>query len=401
MLRSIRLQNLLSFGPASEAFPLRALNVLIGPNASGKSNLIEALGLLRATPGNLLAPIREGGGVTEWLWKGGTEPGPSTARLEVVLDYPEGVMPLRYQLAFTSEGQRLELVDESIENERPQKKSAQPYFFYRYQSGRPAINARQMVEAQPGSSNGRLGRVLKRESVSSDQSILSQKRDEDVYPELTYVSSLLSRFSLHREWNMGRYTPPRLPQRVDLPGDFLLEDASNLCLVLSDLEARGMKKVLLENLKLLYARVRDYSVRISGGTVQVFFQEEGLNASVPATRLSDGSLRYLCLLTLLCHPTPPPLVCIEEPELGLHPDILPEIGRLLVEASSRTQLIVTTHSETLISALSEVPEAVVVCERDGTGTTLRRLEKAKLSEWLKKYGLGEVWRMGELGGNRW
>ncbi|NNB95071.1 AAA family ATPase [Corallococcus exiguus] len=401
MLRSIRLQNLLSFGPDSDAFPLQALNVLIGPNASGKSNLIEALGLLRATPGNLLAPIREGGGVTEWLWKGGTESSPPTASLEVVLDYPEGIMPLRYQLAFTSEGQRLELVDEVIENARPQKKSAQPFFFYRYQSGRPAINARQMVDAQPGSANGRLGRVLKRESVSSDQSILSQKRDEDVYPELTYVSSLLSRFSLHREWNMGRYTPPRLPQRVDLPGDFLLEDASNLCLVLSDLEARGMKKLLLENLKLLYARVMDYSVRISGGTVQVFFQEEGLNASVPATRLSDGTLRYLCLLTLLCHPTPPPLVCIEEPELGLHPDILPEVGRLLVEASSRTQLIVTTHSETLISALSEVPEAVVVCERDGTGTTLRRLEKAKLSEWLKKYGLGEVWRMGELGGNRW
>lgn len=401
MLRSIRLQNLLSFGPTSEAFPLRALNVLIGPNASGKSNLIEALGLLRATPGNLLAPIREGGGVTEWLWKGGTEPGPSTARLEVVLDYPEGVMPLRYQLAFTSEGQRLELVDEAIENERPQKKSAQPYFFYRYQSGRPAINARQMVEAKPGSSNGRLGRVLKRESVSSDQSILSQKRDEDVYPELTYVSSLLSRFSLHREWNMGRYTPPRLPQRVDLPGDFLLEDASNLCLVLSDLEARDMKKVLLENLRLLYARVRDYSVRISGGTVQVFFQEEGLNASVPATRLSDGTLRYLCLLTLLCHPTPPPLVCIEEPELGLHPDIIPVIGRLLLEASERTQLIVTTHSDTLISALSEVPESVVVCEQEQGGTVLRRLEKEKLSQWLSRYSLGEVWRMGELGGTRW
>ncbi|WP_375755550.1 AAA family ATPase [Corallococcus exercitus] len=401
MLRSIRLQNLLSFGPDSEAFPLRELNVLIGPNASGKSNLIEALGLLRATPGNLLAPIREGGGVTEWVWKGGTESGPPTASLEVVLDYPEGVMPLRYQLAFTAAGQHLELVDELIENERPQKKLTQPYFFYRYQAGKPAINARLKVEAQPGSATGRQRRVLQREAVSSVQSILSQRRDADVYPELTYVNSLLSRFSLHREWNMGRYTPPRLPQRVDLPGDFLLEDASNLCLVLSDLEARGKKKLLLENLKLLYARVMDYSVRISGGTAQVFFQEEGLNASVPATRLSDGTLRYLCLLTLLCHPTPPPLVCIEEPELGLHPDILPEIGRLLVEASTRTQLIVTTHSETLISALSEVPEAVVVCERDGNGTTLRRLEKAKLSEWLKKYGLGEVWRMGELGGNRW
>ncbi|MBZ4334761.1 AAA family ATPase [Corallococcus sp. AS-1-12] len=402
MLRSIRLQNLLSFGPDSEAFPLRALNVLIGPNASGKSNLIEALGLLRSTPGNLLAPIREGGGVTEWLWKGGTESGPTTARLEVVLDYPEGVMPLRYQLAFTSAGQRLELSDEVIENERPQKNLAQPYFFYRYQSGKPVINARVKAEDQPGTLTGRQPRVLQRDSVSSEQSILSQRRDADVYPELTHVNSLLGRFSLHREWNVGRYTAPRLPQRVDLPGDFLLEDASNLGLVLNDLEFRpGVKKALLENLRLLYARVEDFSVKISGGTVQVFFREEGLSAPIPATRLSDGTLRYLCLLTLLCHPTPPPLVCIEEPELGLHPDIIPVIGRLLVEASTRTQLIVTTHSDTLVSALSEVPESVVVCEQEQGGTVLRRLEKEKLSEWLSRYSLGEVWRMGELGGTRW
>ncbi len=63
---------------------------------------------------------------------------------------------------------------------------------------------------------------------------------------------------------------------------------------------------------------------MEGGTVQVFFQE-GRN-TIPATRLSDGALRYLSLLTILLHPTPPPLVCIEEPELGLHPDILPTVA---------------------------------------------------------------------------
>lgn len=402
ILRSIRLRNLLSFGPDSDTFPLHALNVLIGPNASGKSNLIEALSLLRSTPGNLLAPIREGGGVTEWLWKGGPQSKLPTAELEIVLEYPEGVMPLRYRLAFTVAGQRLELVDEAIENERAQKKLAQPYFFYRYQTGKPAINARLKVDAQPGSRQGRQQRVLQRDTVSAEQSILSQRRDADAYPELTYVGTLLASISLHREWNLGRYTPPRLPQRVDLPGDFLQEDASNLGLVINDLMSRpGVKKTLLENLKLLYARVEDCSVKISGGTLQVFFHEEGLSSPVPATRLSDGTLRYLCLLTLLCHPAPPPLLCIEEPELGLHPDILPVIGKLLVEASTRTQVIVTTHSDTLLSSFSDIPEAVTVCEKEQGGTVLRRLEKEKLSEWLKQYRLGEVWRTGELGGTRW
>ncbi|RKG57078.1 chromosome segregation protein SMC [Corallococcus sp. AB011P] len=400
MLRSIRLRNLLSFGPDSEAFPLQALNVLIGPNASGKSNLIEALGLLRATPSNLLAPIREGGGVSEWLWKGGPGSSAPVAELDVVLEYPKGVMPLRYQLAFTVEGQRLDLVNEAIQNERPKESNRSSTDFYRYHSGSPVLNARMSMASPPGSADGRMWRAV--QQVSPDQSILSQRRDEDAYPELTYVGAQFGRISLHREWNLGRYTPPRLPQRTDLPGDFLLEDASNLGLVLNDLEFRpGVKKALLENLRLLYARVEGLSVRISGGTVQVFFHEEGLSAPIPATRLSDGTLRYLCLLTLLCHPTPPPLVCIEEPELGLHPDILPVIGRLLIEASTRTQLIVTTHSDTLVSALSEVPESVVVCEQEQGGTVLRRLEKEKLSEWLSRYSLGEVWRMGELGGTRW
>jgi len=78
-------------------------------------------------------------------------------------------------------------------------------------------------------------------------------------------------------------------------------------------------------------------------------------------RLSDGTLRYLCLLTILCHPAPPPLICIEEPELGLHPDILPEVAKMLVDAASRTQLIVTTHSDILVDCLSDHPEAIVVC----------------------------------------
>ena len=70
MLRSLRLTNLLSYGSNGTLIDLEPLNVLIGPNASGKSNLIEAVSLLAATPKDLLAPIREGGGAAEWIWKG-------------------------------------------------------------------------------------------------------------------------------------------------------------------------------------------------------------------------------------------------------------------------------------------------------------------------------------------
>jgi predicted ATPase len=91
------------------------------------------------------------------------------------------------------------------------------------------------------------------------------------------------------------------------------------------------------------------------------------------------------------------LICIEEP-LGLHPDAIQIVAEMLKEASRRTQLIVTTHSSSLVSALS-APEAVMVCERDFDGsTTLRRLEADRLKKWLNDYSLGDLWLMGELGG---
>ena len=117
--------------------------------------------------------------------------------------------------------------------------------------------------------------------------------------------------------------------------------------------------------------------------------------------MSDGTLRYLCLLAILCHPNPPPLVCLEEPELGLHPDILPKLADLLREASERCQLIVTTHSDTLVDALTDTPESVVICEKESGQTRMKRLDKEELSHWLEKYRLGELWSSGEIGGNRW
>ena len=106
----------------------------------------------------------------------------------------------------------------------------------------------------------------------------------------------------------------------------------------------------------------------------------------------------MAILALLLSPKPPPLICIEEPELGLHPDAVSLLAELLVEASSRTQLIVTTHSDTLVSGLTDHADSVLVCEYLG-GTQLERVDPEKLKHWLDRYRLGDIWRIGELGGN--
>ena len=137
-----------------------------------------------------------------------------------------------------------------------------------------------------------------------------------------------------------------------------------------------------------------------GRLVDVRLVERG-GVSISAVRLSDGTLRWLALLTILLHDAPPPLVCIEEPELGLHPDIIPPLAQLLREASQRMQLIVTTHSDALVSELTDIPETVIVCEKENGSTALKRLERKRLAAWLKTYSLGHLWRKGEIGGNRW
>lgn len=387
LIRSIRLENILSYGPDMPRLELEPLNVLIGPNASGKSNLIEVLSLLAAAPHDLQAPIREGGGIREWLWKG-TEKS-ARAKIDVTVTFPSGTTPLRHQLVFAEVSGRFSLVNEVIENERS---DYAPH--YEYQDGRAVISAL---------SNGRGGRTqrdLSLDSMKLEQSILSQRRDPDTYPELTYLAARFEKMRFYREWNLERYSPPRLPQKTDLRGDFLEEDASNLSLVLNDLQNRPLVKLdILKRLRAFYERVTDITTTIQGGTVQIYLHERGLKHSVSAARLSDGTLRYLCLLVILCHPEPPPLICIEEPEQGLHPDIIPSVAEMLIEASQRTQLVVTTHSDILVSALSDHPESVIVCERDDKGTSLQRLNSVQLNEWLERYRLGELWRMGEIGGN--
>lgn len=393
LLHSIRLTNLLSYGSKGVTLELEPLNVLIGPNASGKSNLIEAISLLAATPRDLLKPFQEGGGAEEWLWKG-RESGLSVATVEANLGYRRS-RSLSYKLSFSAIDSRFRLFSERIwEGSEADVRKNPP--FYVLSRGVPTLRA------NIGRDSVRPATKLPKGEFEPNQSILSQRKDPKIYPELTYIGDQLGRIRFFREWSLSRASATRLAQRADLPNDFLLEDASNLGLVLNDLQNRlNTKRMILEKLRLFYDDLEDVTTRVQGGAVQIFFHEKGLSTPVPATRLSDGTLHYLCLLVILLHPEPPSLICLEEPELGLHPDILPKIADLLIDASQRTQLIVTTHSETLVSRLSEIPEAVVVCERDDQGTHLRRLEPDKLRTWLDKYMLGELWRMGEIGGNRW
>jgi predicted ATPase len=392
-LESIEISNLLSFSAQAPTLTLGNLNVIVGRNGSGKSNLIAAIDLMRKTVRDHQTGIRavldEGGGTLAWLH--GRNP-QASAKVDVVFSMAGGSIPLRHLFKFGIDAKRYALLDERVELRDPHPGHKEPVIYYRFRNGVPIISVAKAVGSEE--------RTLARDTIDIEASILNQRRDPEQFPQLSKVASAYDGIRVYREWHFGRLAPLRSPQRTDMRTDRLEEDFSNLWMFLSKIQKNPKaKRLLLGGLRELYQGIDDFTIEIiEGGSVQVLLTEGDL--VVPPARLSDGTLRYLCLLAILCDPEPPPLICIEEPELGLHPDALIGLAKHLRRASEGSQIIVTTHSEILVDEMSETPECVLVCEKDQGSTTIERLDPEKLAHWLKDYRLGELWARGHIGGNR-
>ena len=366
LLRRLKVSGLLSFGPKGVDLPMERLNVLIGPNGSGKSNLLDAIVLLRsATTRDLAEPIARRGGPDEFFWKGPDVP--QSIRMEATVDLPP-IGALHHVCDVANLGGSIKVVFERVE----------------------PLDAELRQD-----NNGTVCGV----SSENDMPEASMLHSATPQTDLWYLKEQYEAIRLYRNWTFGPDASLRAPCGAHGRSDFLDEGGGNLALVLSQFLG-DHKRAVLDALRSLYDGIVDFQCPVTGGTVGLFLEEKG-NRAIPATLLSDGALRYLCLLAVLLHPKLPPLICIEDPELGLHPDLLPTLTDLMRDASQRSQLVVTTHSDVIVDALTDQPESVVICEKHDGETEMRRLDKADLSIWLKDYSLGDLWTDGELGGNRW
>ena len=393
LIQRLKVSNLLSFGLEGIDLPLRPLNVLIGPNGSGKSNLLEVLALLRAAPDRLEEPVMAGGGIREWIFKTWAGKLRKTARIEaeVCLSDSESDRAIRHEFEISEDGERFALVGESIGDvkARPDSNGRSSYFLLK--AGVATVWDRASAK---GSARARSLPQLDRGA-----SILSQIRDPGRYRVFDQLEQRYREIQLHRNWTFGPGADVRRSQRADERSDRINARGSNLANVIAAMPSQA-RNDLNQHVGQLYEEAQGVHVRTSAGNVQLFLVEKS-GVEIPATRLSDGTLRYLTLLTILLDPEPPPLVAIEEPELGLHPDLMPHLAKLMRKAARSMQLVVTTHSRVLVDALGEQPESVVICSKEAGVTRMERLDGERMKNWLERYSLGELWRIGELGGNRW
>jgi predicted ATPase len=389
LTKRLHLKKILSFNDTK--IELGQLNVLIGPNAVGKTNLIEVISLLQAAPTSISRAIERGGGVRQWLWLGDSTPPVATIECDLELSRGGYDGPLKYRLEFSQEAYRFVIVREQLCDGGSLGGTSGSFFLRTSDSvefGPPPVE----LSDKPS---------LTKASVPAYGSVLSLFKSPLDPTPITRVGIHFEQIRIFREFQTGPLSSARHGISTGLE-DALANGSDNLALVLLHADFRDMHDRIREYLRRFCERFENVNVDVSEGFARTYLSEAGLVEKLSAMRMSDGTLKFLSLLAALFHPKPPPLMCIEEPEIGLHPDAVQLVAEALLEASESMQLIVTTHSDALIDALTDRPDTVLVCERDfDNGTQMKRLSKEDLKEWLERYTLGELWRKGEIGGGRW
>jgi predicted ATPase len=193
-------------------------------------------------------------------------------------------------------------------------------------------------------------------------------------------------------------SPLRLPQPIQpaiLPGHNGEELVS--CLFYLRETERDRFEAIEDVLRAAFPAFDRLEFQIVGnGILALLWREKGFSKPFYMNQLSEGTLRFLWLATLLASPGLTALTLLDEPEVSMHPELLNLLADLFREASRRTQLVVATHSDRLIRFLK--PEEVVVIDSDEDGmSTLTWADKLDLVEWLKDYSLDELWSNGRIG----
>ncbi|MHB8782133.1 MAG: AAA family ATPase [Desulfobacteria bacterium] len=360
---------------------MRPLMVLIGANGVGKSSILDAVSLLSASAaGTMNKTLNSIGGVVEVCTRGQAK----KIMFDAEMDCP-GYKPLQYQLEIEAKGQGYGIPTERLSQVRerehpgPFKHIESTYDDIRYFD----IDTNRLV--RPDWEHNPL------------ESSLSQV--PKMFKQSEELRRTLSSVTQYHVLDVGPRASVKLPQQLKpapLPG----ADGENLVPFLYNLResARDRYEAIEDTLRSAFPGFEGLNFpSAAAGMLSLTWKEQHFRDPIYVHQLSEGTLRFLWLISLLQSPNLSIVTMIDEPEVSLHPELLSMLADLMREAAKRTQIIVATHSDRLIHFL-EPSEVVVMDVGDDGCAQAQWADTMDLDKWLKEYSLDEVWRMGRMGG---
>ncbi len=345
---------------------LRDLNILIGANGAGKSNLISFFKMLNEMMGGRLQQHIGASGRAQTLLHFGPK---ITLQMEARLEFDgeKGVNTYALRL-FHAAGDTLVFAEETLRFQR----------------------------------RGRSNPVEKQLGAGHQETAISEaaSSDDSVAKTLRYLLNRCRVYHFHDTSSTAR------ARQYGYIGDnsWLMPDAGNIAAVLYRLRSEkdnAAYQTIIKTIRLIAPFFDDFDLEPSGPDrrdIILNWRQCGSDQLFGPHQISDGTLRAICLIVLLLMPEEerPGLIIVDEPELGLHPYALNVIASLFKQAALHTQVLVSTQSSAFLDNFD--PEDVIIVERDKQESRFRRLEEVELESWLEEYSLGEVWEKNVMGG---
>jgi predicted ATPase len=354
---------------------LNPFNVLIGANGIGKSSILEVMSLLAASAdGRLDHTMSQVGGISSILTQDGSATG-----IDLLLERPPAPeRPLTYALRLLAQGTEYIISSESLSRD---------------------------INIYVDGSGGQIRYLDKNKGLTAQnwdykpqETALSQV--PKMFTEAEEFRHLLaSATEIYHTLDVSFRAPIRTTQSLrpaDTPGKN--GEALLSCLYALREDESDRYEAVMDALRVAFPTFEKLDLpTVATGQVTLCWKDRNFTNPLYPHELSEGTLRFLWLVTLLQSPGLPKVTLIDEPEVSLHPEMLQLLTELMREASSRTQLIVATHSDRFVRFLK--PEELIVCDLDEEGgTSVKRADELDLDKWLADYALDELWSMGRLGG---
>ena len=359
---------------------MRNLTVMIGANGSGKTSFLDVFSILAASAsGNLHQQLQLKGGLNEILTRGKAR----ELEISLAMNVPDRE-PLKYRLALSPKGLSYEIREETLTQ---QSDIYAPEPFKYIQSD--GLDIKYFSQED---------RRLLRPNWEHNPLETSLSQVPKMYREPENLRKSLASCTYYGALDVSEKSPIRLPQAMrpaKLPG----AKGEDLVSCLYDLRESDRDRFeFLENI--LSAAFPDFErlnfPPVAAGTISMTWTDRNFSQPIYLHELSEGTLRFLWLATLIQSQNLTTITLIDEPEVSLHPDLLRHLVYLMREAAKHTQLIVATHSDRLIGFLE--PHEVLICDTEEGEAKMTWADTLNLSKWLEDYSLDQVWAMNIMGG---